>query len=313
MRFLSDPIIHFLAVARHEHVTRAANELGVSQPTVSRNLAKLEELLGSRLFDRQGRGLRLNAAGQILLQYVDRAKAELEDATLAIDEQNESAARTISIGFLGTFGVSLIPALIRSFSAQQARPPRFRLLQGSVPFLRDRLDARDIELCVAAPRFPAANLEWRPLFEEDLFAVVPASSILAQRDGIDLVEFATQPFVVLKPQYGLRTVVEQLCRAAGFEPKIAFEVEEVATLRGLVGAGVGVTIAPRPVLETTALTVDLPITSPHAHRVVGLMWRRDRRMSREASLFRNHVLNSNHGAMWTSFATAPDQPNAQDE
>lgn len=294
MRSLSDALVQFLAVARHEHLTRAANELNVSQPTLSRNMAKLEKLFGSQLFDRRARGFQLNAAGRILLSHAERAKAELDDAALAIQEHNDATARTISIGFLGTFGVSLVPDLVRSFNAKQMSPPPFRLLQGSAPFLRDRLETRDIELCIASPRFPDANLEWRVLFDEELLAVVPASSPLAGRGAIDLGELAAQPFVMLKPEYGLRKIAEDLCEKAGFQPIIAFEVEEVATLRGLVGAGVGVTIAPRPVLETTALTVDLPVQSPPAHRAVGIMWRRDRRMSSEAMAFRNHVLSHNY-------------------
>lgn len=290
LRQLSDPLAYFLVAARHEHLTKAAQELDISQPALSRNIARLERAFDVQLFDRLGRGLRLNKAGRILLEHLERAKAELDDAADAIREHSQKLAHTISIGFLATFGVTLIPELVRGYASQFEVLPPFRLLQGPAPFLRARLAARDIDLCIASPRFPDANLEWRPLFHEELFVVVPSSHCLATTDTIDLADVRGEPFVMLKPEYGLRQVVEELCLDAGFTPRVAFEVEEVATLRGLVGAGVGVTIAPRPILEVTALTKDLSVRSPRCRRVVGLLWRKDRRLAPETARFRDYVL-----------------------
>lgn len=291
MHQLSDSLIYFLAAARHEHLTKAANELGISQPALSRNIARLEKAYSIQLFDRIGRGLRLNTAGKILLEHVSRAKAELDDAGEAILGYINQIAQTVSLGFLGTFGVTLVPELVRGYRAHVDELPPFRLLQGSAPFLRARLEARDIDLCLASPRFPDANLEWRQLYREELFVVVPNEHRLAKQEFIDLVELAHEPFVMLKPEYGLRRVAEELCIESGFAPNVAFEVEEVATLRGIVGAGVGVTIAPRPVQEITALTTDLRVRSSNFSRPVGLLWRRDRRLSSETLRFRNYVLD----------------------
>lgn len=287
---LSDPLAYFLVAARYEHLTRAAHELEISQPSLSRNIARLEKAYGVQLFDRLGRGLRLNTAGRILLEHLERAQAELSDAADAIREHSQKLAHTISIGFLATFGVTLIPELVRGYVSGLEVLPPFRLLQGPAPFLRARLAARDIDLCIASPRFPDANLEWKPLFHEELFVVVPSNHCLAERDIIDLAAVSDEPFVMLKSEYGLRQVAEELCLDAGFTPRVAFEVEEVATLRGLVGAGVGVTIAPRPVFEVTALTKDLKVRAPRCRRVVGLLWRRDRRLSPETARFRDYVL-----------------------
>ncbi|MBI2737260.1 MAG: LysR family transcriptional regulator [Rhodospirillales bacterium] len=291
MRQLSDPLTYFLVAARHEHLTKAAQELEISQPALSRNIARLERAYGVQLFDRLGRGLRLNMAGQILLQHLERAKAELDDAADAIREHTQKVAHTISIGFLATFGVTLIPELVRGYVSPLEVVPPFRLLQGPAPFLRARLAARDIDLCIASPRFPDANLEWKSLFHEELFVVVPSNHSLAATSTIDLAAVADEPFVMLKSEYGLRQVAEELCLDAGFTPRIAFEVEEVATLRGLVGAGVGVAIAPRPVLEVTALTKDLRVRAPRCRRAVGLLWRKDRRLPSETVRFRDYVLS----------------------
>src|SRR5579863_8360952 len=106
---LSDQLRYFAAAARHEHLGRAADELDLSQPALSRSILKLEEELGVQLFDRAGRGMRLNAAGKILLHRVDRACAECDDARRELQEQKSQVRKTISIGYFATFGVRLIP------------------------------------------------------------------------------------------------------------------------------------------------------------------------------------------------------------
>jgi len=287
---ISPTLLYFTVVAKHEHIGHAAEELGMSQPALSRSIARLEKQCGAQLFDRLGRGLRLNSAGRILLRHVQSATAELEDAVDEIREQRADADQTISIGFLGTFGVALIPDLIRGFKARCAVPPRFRLLQGSLPFLLEKIVSREIHLCVSGPRFLNAALEWRPLYEESLFAVVAAGDPLAHRGEIDLIELSAGPMIALKAGYGLRKITDAVTQEAGFAPIIAFEAEEVATLRGLVGAGVGWTIAPAPVLEATGLTVDLKVRSPACRRVVGLSWRKDRHLPAATRTFRDYVL-----------------------
>src|ERR1700744_244601 len=100
---LSDQIRYFAAAARHEHLGRAADELDMSQPALSRSILKLEQAIVVQLFDREGRGVRLNNAGKILLQRIERAYAECEDAVRELREQRNSSRKTISIGYFATF------------------------------------------------------------------------------------------------------------------------------------------------------------------------------------------------------------------
>src|SRR5271154_6197916 len=112
---LSDQIRYFAAAARHEHLGRAADELDLSQPALSRSIQKLEEELGVQLFDRTGRGVHLNAAGKILLRRVERASAEFDDAIRELAENSNAKRKTISLGYLSTFSVRLIPELVKTF------------------------------------------------------------------------------------------------------------------------------------------------------------------------------------------------------
>jgi DNA-binding transcriptional LysR family regulator len=289
-RMISKPFIYFLTVARCGQITKAAEQLNMSQPALSRQIASIEKQFGTFLFNREGRGLRLNEAGEILERRIAKAVHELEEASREIESLRSNRASLISVGFLGTLGVSVVPALIREFCAFQKIPPTFHLTQGSWPSLREQLEQGEISLCFGAPEFPGNQFRWTPLYSEDLFLVVAADHALAKRGGIDLHEVADLPMIVLKEQFGLRQLTDELCRKAGFEPNIAFEADEVATLRGLVGAKIGVAIAPRSVWPQTSLTVDLNIREPVAKRTIGLSERAGQSSSAASRRFRDFVI-----------------------
>jgi DNA-binding transcriptional LysR family regulator len=163
---------HFRATARCEHMGRAAEELGVSQSTLSRSIARLEQHYRIPLFDRVGRGLRLNAYGSALLARVERALLELENGERELWQMAGLAEANVTLGFLATFGTRIVPRLIGEF--RETHPAaQFRLLQGPAPTLHQRLIAGDIDLCLTSPRFADADLAWEPLWDEELLAIVP--------------------------------------------------------------------------------------------------------------------------------------------
>jgi DNA-binding transcriptional LysR family regulator len=282
---LTDQLRYFVAAARSEHMARAAEQLDLSQPALSRSIQKLEEELGLPLFDRVGRGVRLNDAGKILLRRVDRANAEFEDALREL--KDFGAAKSVSLGYLSTFGVRLIPELVKGFSALEP-DLQFNLFEAPSPLLTKQLLNGEVDLCVSTELFDP-GLEWRPLFKEELFALVPVEHPLAARKSIELIDLADEPFVALRAGHGLRLVLDELCARAGFKPKINLEGYEVSSLRGLVVAGFGVTLAPKRAVSA-ATYVDLPISAPDCFRVVGVSWRKDRWLSPKACAFRDYLV-----------------------
>jgi DNA-binding transcriptional LysR family regulator len=282
---LTDQLRYFVAAARSEHMARAAEQLDLSQPALSRSIQKLEEELGMPLFDRVGRGVRLNEAGKILLRRVDRASAEFEDALREL--KDFGATKSVSVGYLSTFGVRLIPELVKGFSALEPSL-QFNLFEGPSPLLMKQLLNGEVDLCVSTEP-DVAGLEWQPLFKEELFAIVPMDHRLAGRKSIELIELADEPFVALRAGHGLRLVLDELCQRAGFTPKINLEGYEVSSLRGLVVAGFGVTLAPKRSVSA-ATYVDLPISMPECFRVVGVSWRKERWLSPKAAAFRDYLV-----------------------
>jgi DNA-binding transcriptional LysR family regulator len=269
------PRLHqFIAVARSEHMTRAADEIEVPQSTISRGIARLEDDLGVALFLRAGRTVRLTREGRILLRYAERALAELAAADREIRGDADELHGRVGLAFLSALGAAVVPRLLRDFRVTHPGV-RFDLLQGAHALLLDRLRTGDIDLALTSPLPDEAGLTAEPLAEEELLLVVPADHPLAQRTDVALAEAAREPFVAIMPGVGLRGTVDAWCRQAGFVPRLAFEGGDVETLRGLVGAGLGVSLLP-PSAHPTAGVVELHVTAPRTTRTIGLVWMRTR-------------------------------------
>ncbi|MDI9887805.1 LysR family transcriptional regulator [Streptomyces sp. HNM0645] len=271
MRLLLAPrLAYFAGVARHEHVTRAAQELGVPQSTLSRAMVRLEQDLGVTLFTRKGRTVSLTPAGRDFLVSVERALGEVERAAESVRADADPSGGKVAFGFLHTMGSETVPELIRAFRVDHPRI-RFTLVQNYGEAMIERLRSGELDLCLTSPVPDAPDLVARRLDDQRLRLVVPDDHRLATRKRVRLAEAADETFVTLEPGYGLRRITDALCAEAGFSPRVAFEGEEAETLRGLVAAGLGVALLPPPAVPRPGV-VELTVTAPRAIREVGVAW-----------------------------------------
>ena len=293
---LAPRLRHFVAVARTEHVTRAAHELGVPQPTLSRSIARLEADLGVALFARTGRVLRLTRAGRVLQGHAERALDEIASGLLAIAGEASADRGRVAFGFLHTLGGWTVPQLLREFRADHPGV-RFELVQRANDVLLDLLRAGTLDLCLTSPLPDDAALGAQPLHDQPLHLVVPADHPFAGRRRLRLADAADEQFVGLERGYGLRTTTDAWCRSAGFVPRLAFEGEEIDTLRGLVAAGLGVALLPPGVHDRTEGVVEVEVDEPRTQRTIGLVWRREPWPPPAVAAFRSVVLASAPGLL----------------
>lgn len=282
---------YFAVVARTEHITEAAGELGITQPALSRAMARLERDVGVALFDHRGRSVRLSRYGQALLRHVERALGALEEARRELTDLSDRDAGVIAFGFAHALATRVVPDLIAGFRQQHPRA-RFQLLQNASHIILENLLRGEVDLALVSP-IPASNerVETVELGSEELLLAVPFDHRLAKRKNVRLAELRDDPFVCLRAGYGLRALTEQFCAQAGFAPKVAFEGEEIATLRGLVGVGLGVAIIPAASPGEFAPPA-LHIIDPVCRRSVGLLWEPGRYQPQLAQQFRHHVTAS---------------------
>jgi DNA-binding transcriptional LysR family regulator len=271
-----------LVLADHEQVTDAAAALKTTQPTLSRLLSRVEGELGTRLFERDAKGVHPNPFGAVVIaaarDITDRYDGLLRDLANLLDPD----AGTVRLAFLDSIATSLVPRILHDFRKEA---PHVRVALRQEPhhkMIRD-LASGISELAITSPR-PSGEHGWLPLQRQRLALVVPLGHRLARRRQVRLRDIADEDFVTVPSGFGFRSLVDQLLGAAGVVPRISFESGDLSTIEGIVGSGLGVALLPEQ-LAGTSTTVGLPLSEASAERVVGCSWRVDRELAPAAARF----------------------------
>ncbi|SFL27223.1 DNA-binding transcriptional regulator, LysR family [Paenibacillus sp. 1_12] len=284
---------YFVKVARKQHVTHAAEELHVAQSAISRQIHQLEEELGVPLFVRKGRNLQLTSVGKLFLERIEVVLADMERAVSEVREFLDPEAGEIRIGFPHSLGIYLLPTVVASFR-QQHPNVKFRLRQGTYNSLIRDVMRGEIDLSFISP-FPEKhlNVSGRLLLQEELYAILPQGHKLADNDTIKLEQLKEESFVMFSDEYSLRNIVLEACAKAGFVPRIGFEGEETDTIRGLVAAGVGVSLLPEMALtEISQLQpAKVRVIEPLVTRSVGLIQRTGDKLPLVAEMFQHFLFD----------------------
>lgn len=284
-------LAEFATVARWQHVTRAAEELGVAQSTLSRRLRRLEESVGAPLLQRRGRHVELTRAGERLAAVTDSVLADLGRAVEDIRRSRDPQRGTVSFAFLSTLGVAVVPDVLREFRRHHPLV-RFQLTQEGHDAALAQLQAGAVDLCLTSPLPEGPGFRTVALHRQSVRLVVPDGHGLAGASRVRLAAAAGEMFVGFKPGYGLRRLGDEWCHRAGFSPRLGFEGEDVATVRGMVSAGLGVALLPAT-RTAAAGTVELETTDVRPTRTIGLVTIRDRDLPPPAALF--HTFLARHG------------------
>ena len=232
---------YFVTAARVGTITRAAENLYVSQPALSEQVRKLERELGTALFERLGRRLVLTAAGEALLPHAERALFEVEEGRMRVREVLGLRRGRVAVGIIPSVAANLLPETLAAF--RRGHPGVELVLREEPSAICERM-VHAGELDLAVIRLPAGrrDLEYRSLAAEQMVALVASTHRLAGRRTVQTLELAEEDFVAVKPGSGMRELMVDVCRQAGFEPRITVESSQLISVLGLVQAGVGVTI-----------------------------------------------------------------------
>ncbi|HEY4134269.1 MAG TPA: LysR family transcriptional regulator [Alphaproteobacteria bacterium] len=279
---------YFRLVGRHQHVTRAAEELGMSQPALSRALARFEADLGVPLLERAGRSVRLTRYGEAFLKRIEKAHAEIDEGRRELADLADAKRGAVELGFFRTLGAAYIPQFVRRFSAGYP-DVQLRFTQNNSAALQSQLEAGALDLIFTTAPLDKAAFSWAHVADQDLALIVPASHRLAKRKSVALRDVANEPFVSFKPGHAFRGFTDGLCAAAGFTPTISFEGDDSSSVPGFVAAGFGVAIVP-PESATFAGVVSLRISEPTARRAIGIAWMKDRYLAASARAFRDFAI-----------------------
>lgn len=282
---------YFVEVAEREHISEAAEHLHVAQSAISRQIANLEEELGTPLFERIGRNVKLTPIGKTFLEHTIAALKAIDFAAKQVEEYLDPAKGTIKIGFPTSLASYVLPTVISAFKKEYP-DVSFHLRQGTYKYLIDAVKNRELNLAFLGP-LPQKDeaIETHVLFSENIHALLPANHHLAKQPSIHLKDLRDEEFVFFPEGYILHQLAYDACRAAGFIPKVSSEGEDMDALKGLVAAGIGCTLLPESSLydSTPRMTVKVPIHSPAIRRTVGVISPINRELAPSEQVFLKFV------------------------
>lgn len=277
---------YFQTVARLEHMSRAAEQLRIPQPSLSKTISLLEKDLGVLLFDRRGKYIFLNQYGRAFLRRVDQALAALEDGK---HELNDLSGKTFGDVKLAVLAASnILPDLLSSFRKQYPHI-NFNLIQ----HFSNSIARLDFDLCISSSPVKLNDIDIISLITEEIFLAVPIEHPLAKRNSINLIEVANDDFISLRRGKKLREITDTFCNYAGFTPHVIFESDDPATVRGLIRAGQGVAFIPAVSWggsEGSSMIL-LHIEEPVCERTISLTYKAERYLSKAARLFRQFTID----------------------
>jgi DNA-binding transcriptional LysR family regulator len=236
---------YFLAVAEELHFTRAAERLYVAQPALSLQIRQLEEELGVKLFERLKHRVQLTPAGRVFAQ---RARFALEQTQKAAQEAalvGRGEAGSLSIGFVSSAVVSVLPQILRSYNSQ-IPTVTIELLELDPSEQLEGIRNGTLDLGVMHALVETPDLEMATLAREELLAALPVEHPAAQHECVELAALAEETFLVPKRHEfgGLHEAVIEACYRAGFIPRKIQATRLLQTALCLVGGGLGVALVP---------------------------------------------------------------------
>lgn len=280
---------YFLACVEAGHVTRAAERLHVSQPTLSHALARLEGEVGQPLLERPRKGkagMQPTPAGEALARRARRALAEVQGYADDLAALEGALRGELRIGSMQTLNSTLLPRPLAEF-AKRAPLVETSLHTYAAELLPKALREGQIELGLfaGAPAHVLRTLESQALKSERFVAIVRRSSRVAER-ALALRDLREEGLILPLPGTFTSELIEQACHRAGFQPKILLRVESGEAIREVVRAGLGIAILTEGYLASRDRDLRaVPIHRPQLERTVHAVWHPEMPLSRNARAF----------------------------
>ena len=260
---------YFCAVARTRSFTRAATQEGIAQPSLSQQILRLEEDLGSKLFDRLGRGVQLTEFGRALLPQALDILRQVNNARSSLESLRLGVAGRLAIGCIPTITPYFLAPNLSEF-AERYPEVDVRLVEEITPNLVELLQSGEIDVAVVSPPVNNPDVVCSELFREPIVVAVGKDHRLAKEYCVSLPDLRHEKMLLLKEGHCFRDDALTICNRARNSFVSLFETNQFSSILPLVAAGFGISLVPQMAVKAETGCKFLPLER-EAFRRIGYM------------------------------------------
>lgn len=267
---------YIIALYEEKHFGRAAKKVGISQPTLSQQIKKLEDELQVILFERSKKQIRLTEAGKTFIPYALAAIKDLKQGIATLKNQSESLTDEIKLGFIPTIGPYLLPKILKEIKSK-APKLKLKLFEETTSVLLENLKAGKFDLGLVALPLLDPQISSQEIGSEEFLLAIPAKSALAKEHpkSISVNNVKKNQLLMLKEGHCFRDQSLDFCHISSGDPRLIFEGSSLTSVLNLVAAGEGITFVPKMAAKSHANQHIKYITfsGKKPKRSIGLIWR----------------------------------------
>lgn len=269
-------ILYFRKVARLENYHQAAEELYISQPSLSRSMATLESELGVALFEKKGRGVVLTKAGRLFLEHADRITADCDVAVGKMQELSSDGGK-IDIGYIFPLAGHYIPHNVREFlNKEENRNVVFNFWQNHTPAIADKVKSGELDVGFGG-YLKRDELEFFPLSAQELVIITPKDHPLAGFQEVPLTELNHYPVIGYEQACWMGTYAKHLYKKYQINPNMIVECPDEYSIVSLVRENFGIALMPRTDILTNAEGINIhKLKGLEIYRQVFMFWMKER-------------------------------------
>jgi len=291
---------YFNTVAETGGFTLAARKLLLTQPAVSNQIRKLEEDLGQKLFERQGRQVRLTRAGEILYVHTRKIFQQLREAEGILEDLKSLETGSLSLGTVDVVSIYVLPQIFRDFHEKYPRVEISIEVDNSTNISRGVLEG-EFDLGFVTLPVEESNLISIPIYQDRMLVIAPVGHPLATKNTVSLADLEQATLIIYKKGSVTRKIIEGVFEEDGRTLMPDMEIDRPEAMKRLVEAGLGVSILPEmsviKELEEGTL-ISLPTGKVCFQRQLGLIYRKGQFFSQSAAAFLDILKNAIQPDTW---------------
>lgn len=279
----------FVAVAERNSFRAAAEHINLSAPALSRRIDKLETILGARLFNRTTRDVELTPLGRVFLERARSALDDLESAMLGISDIAASRSGRVTVACVPSAAIHFLPSVVRSFSERYPLI-RVRVVDEAAGLVLASVVSGESDFGISFMGNQVPGVDFDPIHTDPFVLAVPRKHAMATRRVLAWSDLESERLIAVARSSGNRQLLDDALAKSGVNPSYSFEVSHIATLLGMVEAGLGLAAVPRLALSPShRVLVGIALKAPAVSRVLGLTTRRGAALRAPAKMFHDHL------------------------